>query len=108
MSIKEIAEFNKLKDYHINDILEYIEDGNVAYTKADVNEYKRILEEHFEKVLNASDGECGIECVKNTALELSKLRQKAGEKLSETYQEDLCGHIVLAGVLLGLAYRHLK
>ena len=108
MSIKENPEFNKLKDYHINDILEYMEDGNVDYTKADVNEYKRILEEHFEKVLNPSDGECGTERAKNTALELSKIKQKTGEEFGETYQEDLCGHIVLAGVLLGLAYRHLK
>jgi hypothetical protein len=42
-------------------------------------------------------------------LELNKLKQKAGEELLETEErKNLCERIVLAGVILGLAYRRLK
>ena len=109
MSIKENAELNKIKNSLINDILEYMEVGEVDYTKADVYECKRILEEHFENVLKIRDGDCAIERVRNTALELNKINQKAGEEPVETDQrEDLCGRIVLAGVLFNLAHRRLK
>jgi len=51
MSIKENTELNKVKNSLINDILEYMEVGDVDYTKADVYECKRILEEHLETVI---------------------------------------------------------
>lgn len=55
------------------------------------------------------DGDCAIERVRNTALELNKINQKAGEDPVVTDQrEDFCGQIVLAGVLFNLARRSLK
>lgn len=102
MTTKEYADLMNLKKSLITEMLEYMEDGDVDYTKSDVGEYNRILEEYFKSMSRAENRVTAMQCVKSTVMELNQLNEKAGEDLIETDQrEDICEFIIMTGTLFG-------
>ncbi|BAQ64509.1 hypothetical protein [Geminocystis sp. NIES-3709] len=103
MLLKDNQELQLIKNSIIEGMLDYIvNDDNPAYTKADVEEFDRILEEHLLALSKTENKNSAMKCVKMTVIKLNQLNQKAGEELIETDQrEGICEYIIKAGVLLG-------
>jgi len=86
----------------LDGMLDYMADGDVDYTKDDVEKCGLILEEHLGALAKIEDQASAMDCVKNTVLKLNDLNQNAGEELIETVQrEEICEYIITAGAILG-------
>lgn len=102
MNIIVNAELKGIKDALIKGMLDYRADGSASYTKADVEECRRLLDRHLVALAGTRDRNSASECVKATVVKLNLLNEKAGYELIETDQrEDICKYIIKAGALLG-------
>jgi hypothetical protein len=101
MSIIDNEDLQSLRDSITGGMLDYMSDADVTFTKEDVDECRRILEEHLECLAKVQDRDSAMVCVKTTVLRLNALNEKAGGELIETDQrEGICEYIIKAGALL--------
>lgn len=101
MSIIDNEDLQSLRDSVIEGMLDYMSDAEVSYTKEDVEQCRRILEEHLEALSKVDDRDSAMVCVKVTVLRLNALNEKAGGELFETDQrEGICEYIIKAGAIL--------
>ncbi len=102
MSIRQNAKLISLRNSVTEGMLDYMNEGDVNYTKTEVEECRRILEEHIEALSCTLDRNSAMKCVKTTVLKLNELNESAGEELIETDQrENICEYIIKAGAFLG-------
>jgi hypothetical protein len=101
MSLIDNEDLQSLRDSITGGMLDYMSDADVTFTKEDVDECRRILEEHLECLAKVQDRDSAMVCVKTTVLRLNALNEKAGGELIETDQrEGICEYIIKAGALL--------
>ncbi len=82
---------------------EYADEEFAPYTKEDVDECGKILEDYLDRLAEAGNGEQILQCVKKTVEELNALNERLDFSLIETEQrEDLCCFIMDAASLAGL------
>lgn len=105
MSLLENDELKNIKKNLIEGMIEYMEDdedGDVEYTKAQVNECDTILQDYLKSLQSSASKESTLICVKETVLKLNDLNANAGHELIETDQrESICEYIIRATSILG-------
>lgn len=102
MNIKTDAELKALRNGLIKGMFDYRADGGAAYSKADVEKCRCLLEDYLDALSKVRDKDAAKVCVKATVLKLNKLNEKAEYDLIETDQrEDICKYLIRAGALLG-------
>lgn len=98
--IKEISE--RLKE----GMIEFIEPGETAYSKTDVETCMNLISDYLNKVENASSKDETMKIVEKTVLALNDLNEKCEYELIETDQrEDIAEILILAGNLKGFNSR---
>jgi hypothetical protein len=101
MSIIDNEDLQSLRDSIIEGMLDNMSDSDAGFTKEDVEQCRRILEEHLECLARVQDRESAMICVKTTVLRLNALNERAGgEILAADRQEGVREYIMKAGAIL--------
>ena len=102
MNIRENEILKSIKLRLADGMISFMADGDVGYTKRDVEVCIQILDDFTDSISICGDRNAAMESVKATVLKLNDLNERAGEDLIETDQrEDICEYIIKAGALLG-------
>lgn len=76
-------------------MLEYIEIANPSYTKIDVEECAKILNNYVSEISNSGSKDEGMEIVKITVEKLNKLNEKCDFELIETSEREQIAEIII-------------
>ncbi len=102
MPIRDNAELKSLMNSIVTEMLDFMTDEDVSYTKVDVEECQNLLESYSDNASQAKDKEVFLDCVKTAVLQLNTLNKAVGYDLIETDQrEDICEYIIRVSALLG-------
>ena len=83
------------------EMLEYLEEAEPDYTRADVNVCLKIMDDYRTKISEAPDCEAGMLVVKETVFALNALAERAEELIETSQREDLAEIIILAAAARG-------
>lgn len=78
-----------------NSMLEYMEIANPSYTKIDVEECAKILNNYVSEISNSGSKDEGMEIVKITVEKLNKLNEKCDFELIETSEREQIAEIII-------------
>ncbi|MCW3167903.1 hypothetical protein OMO38_05120 [Chryseobacterium sp. 09-1422] len=78
-----------------NSMLEYMENANPSYTKIDVEECAKILNNYVSEISNSGSKDEGLEIVKITVEKLNKLNEKCDFELIETSEREQIAEIII-------------
>lgn len=76
-------------------MLEYMENANPSYTKIDVEECVKILNNYVSEISNSKSKDEGTEIVKTTIEKLNKLNEKCDFELIETSEREQIAEIII-------------
>lgn len=76
-------------------MLEYMEMANPSYSKNDVDECVKILNEYLLEIKNSNSKEAGMKIVENTIKKLNKLNEKCNSELIETSEREQIAEIII-------------
>ncbi|AYM99907.1 hypothetical protein [Chryseobacterium sp. 3008163] len=76
-------------------MLEYMENAHASYTKIDVEECAKILNNYFSEISNSKSKNEGMEIVKITIEKLNKLNEKCDFELIETSEREQIAEIII-------------
>lgn len=76
-------------------MLEYMENANPSYTKIDVEECIKILNNYISEISNSKSKDEGMEIVKTTVEKLNKLNEKCDFELIETSEREQIAEIII-------------
>lgn len=76
-------------------MLDYREISNPSYSKNDVAECSRILNNYLSEISNSKSKEEGMEYVKNAVEKLNKLNEKCDFQLIETSEREQIAEIII-------------
>ncbi len=95
-SIKEISKNLK------NGMIDYLKYADNEYTKEDVDECMKLIENFVDKITKSKSKIEGLKLVDKVVIQLNELNNKCGGRLIETDQrEDICQIIINAGFQKG-------
>lgn len=77
-------------------MLEYMEAAHPSYTKTDVEQCVKILNEYTIAISNATSKDEGMKIVKNTVESLNKLNEKCDFELIETSEREQIAEIIIS------------
>jgi len=102
MDLTHDEQLTTLKTSLLDDMREYMAEGDVEHDADHIEECGRVLDAHLAALAAAGDRDAGLACVRETVLKLNELNERAGEELIETGErETICEFIIRAGALLG-------
>ncbi|MCU7618630.1 hypothetical protein NZ698_15655 [Chryseobacterium sp. PBS4-4] len=76
-------------------MLEYMETANPSYTRIDVDECTKILNNYVSEISNSKSRDEGMEIVKTTVEKLNKLNEKCNFELIETSEREQIAEILI-------------
>ena len=92
----------KTREDLIRGMLSYMESTEVSYTRADVAETEKILNNHYIKLRDIKTRNDAESLVKSTVIGLNHLNYKTDHELIETDQRELiCEFIIMSGAMHG-------
>jgi len=98
----ENVEILKAREDLIRGMTSYMESSDVSYTRTEIAEAEKILNNHYIKLRDIQTIEEAESLVKRTVMELNHLNHKANHELIETDQRELiCEFIIKSGAMHG-------
>lgn len=76
-------------------MLDYMEVAEPSYTKTDVEECLKILEEYISELSTSTSKDAGMNIVKNSIKKLNRLNDKCNSGLIETSERELIAEIMI-------------
>ena len=100
------AEIQGLYQSVKTEMLEYLEEAEPDYTRADVDACLKIMDDYRTKIGAAPDREVGMLVVKEAVLALNALAERAEELIETSQREDLAEIIILGAAARGFNDRN--
>lgn len=106
MRLMDSSEIKEIKARLQGGMIDFIEPGETAYDKTDVETCMNLISDYLSEIENVNSKDEAMKIVEKTVLALNDLNEKCEYELIETDQrEDIAGIIILAGNLKGFNSR---